>query len=187
MHLVANAHPREFGTRLALLSACQEASYETKESVMNRKALPRFALLIALIGIISGSSDAQTRRKVTLEAAVPFEFVVGNRAFPAGNYVFEMATGSPRVSEQSGVLVVRSHEHKLYASVATGVTVDTNAHVSPKLTFVRSGDRVFLSKVWRQGNLTGLSVPTAPGATEAEDWQESQVFTLDAMAMNGGI
>ena len=154
---------------------------------MNRKALPLFAWLIALIAMVSGSSDAQTRRTVTLEAAVPFEFVVGHRAFPAGSYVFEMATGSPRGSEQSGVLVVRSLERKLYASLATEVAADTNAHISPKLTFVRSGDRVYLSKVWRQGNLTGLSVPTAPGATEAEDWQESQVFTLDALAGSGGI
>jgi hypothetical protein len=154
---------------------------------MNRKALPVFGLLIILIGITAGTSHAQTRRKVTLEASVPFEFVVGNRAFPAGNYVFEMATGSPRTSEQSGVLVVCSHERTLYAAVATGVAADTSAHVAPKLTFVRKGDRVFLSKVWRQGNLAGLSIPAAPGASEAEDWQESQVLTLDASAVNGGI
>jgi len=154
---------------------------------MNRKARPVFALLVTLIGIAGATSHAQTRRKVTLEASVPFAFVVGNRAFPAGNYVFEMATGSPRTSEQSGVLVVRSHERKLYAAVATGVAADTNAHVAPKLMFVRNGDRVFLSKVWRQGNLAGLSIPTAPGGNETEDWQESQVFMLDATAVNGGI
>jgi hypothetical protein len=154
---------------------------------MNRKALPVFALLITLIGITTGTSHAQARRKVTLEASVPFEFVAGNRAFPAGNYTFEMATGSPRTSEQSGVLVVRSHERKLYAAVATGVAADTNTHVAPKLTFVRNGDRVFLSKVWRQGNLAGLSIPAAPGASETEDWQQSEVLTLDAIAVSGGI
>ena len=154
---------------------------------MNRKALPLFALLITLIGITAGSSSAQTRRKVSLEASVPFEFVVGNHAFPAGTYVFEMATGSPKTSEQAGVLVVRSHERKLYAAVATGVAADENAHVQPRLMFVHSGDRVFLSKVWRQGDTAGLSVHTAPGATEAKDWEESQVLTLDAMAVSGSI
>jgi hypothetical protein len=157
-----------------------------KESVMNRKALPLFALLIALIGITASSSEAQTRRKITLEASVPFEFVVGNRAFPAGHYVFEMATGSPKTSDQAGVLVVRGNERKHYAAVATGVTADANAHVKPKLMFVRSGDRMFLSKVWRQGDLAGLSVHTAPGATETEDWQESEVLTLDAVAVSSG-
>ena len=152
---------------------------------MDRKALPLVALLIALIGITSGSANAQLRCKVTLEASVPFEFVVGHRAFPAGNYIFEMATGSPQTSDQTGVLVVRSRVRKLYAAVATGVTADANAHVRPKLMFVRNGDRVFLSEVWQPGNLAGLSVHTAPG--EAEDWQESKVLTLDAMTVSGGI
>jgi hypothetical protein len=154
---------------------------------MNRKALPLFALLIALIGITDSSADAQVRRKVTLEASVPFEFVVGNRAFPAGNYIFEMATGSPKTSDQSAVLIVRGHERKLYAAVATGVTTDANAHIEPKLMFVRSGGRVFLSKVWRQGNSAGLSLHTTAEATEAEDLQESEVFTLDAMPGSGAI
>jgi hypothetical protein len=156
---------------------------------MNRKALPLFALSIAFIGIIAGSAQAQTqtRRKVTLEATVPFEFVVANRTFPAGHYVFEMATGSPKSSDQSGVLVVRGNERKFYAAVATGVAADAKAHVSPRLTFVRGGDRVFLSQIWRQGDRAGLSVHTAPIAMEAEDWQESEVLTLDAMAVSGGI
>jgi hypothetical protein len=168
-----------FGTSIALLSAYQEH----KELVMNRKALPLFALLITLIGITAGA-NAQTRRKVTLEASVPFEFVVGNRVFPAGSYVFEMATGHPKTTDQAGVLVVHNRERKLYAAVATDVTTDANAHVTPKVIFTRSGDRVFLSKVWRQGNAAGLSLH-APAGTEGELSQESQVLTLDAVAMNG--
>ena len=158
---------------------------------MKRKALPLFALLITLlitlIGISVESASAQAKRKVTLQASVPFEFVVGNRVFPAGNYVFEMATGLPKAPDQSGVLVVRGPERRLYAAVATGVTADTNAHVEPKLMFVRSSGRVFLSKVWRQGNAAGLSLHTAAGATEAEGWQESEVVTLEAQAVSGGI
>ena len=152
---------------------------------MNKKALPSFAIVLTLVGIAIGSSDAQTRRKVTLEASVPFEFVVGNRAFPAGSYTFEMATGSPKASDQSGVLVVRSHDRGLYTAVATGVAADANAHVSHKLTFVRSGDRVFLSKVWRRGNLAGLSVPTEAGATESSE--QSEILSIDAVAVNGSI
>ena len=50
-------------------------------------------MLITLIGITTNSSEAQSRRKITLEASVPFKFVVANRALPAGHYVFELATG----------------------------------------------------------------------------------------------
>jgi hypothetical protein len=154
-----------------------------KESHMTRNALSLFALLITLLGIAAGTADAQTRRKVTLEASVPFEFVVGNQAFPAGNYIFEMATGSPKTTDEAGVLIVRSHERKLYAAVATDIAADTNAHVGPKLVFRRNGDRLFLSKVWRQGNVAGLSLH----APAAEDWQESQLLTLDAAYLDGKI
>ncbi|HET7892849.1 MAG TPA: hypothetical protein VFL34_15075 [Candidatus Sulfotelmatobacter sp.] len=149
---------------------------------MNRKALSLCASLLSLIAI--NSAGAQTARKVTLEASIPFEFVVGNRAFPAGHYVFELATGSPKGTDQSAVLIVRGHERRYFAAVATGVTTDENAHVQPKVMFVRSGDRMLLSKVWRQGDHAGLTLRTAPGVTEE---QESEVFTLDAQAVTGGV
>jgi hypothetical protein len=154
---------------------------------MNRKALPVVATLIVLIGIISSQAQAQPKRKVTLEASVPFEFVVGNRAYPAGRYTFEMATGTPKSTDRSGVLVVRSRERKLYTAVATTVTDDRNPHDGHKLIFVRNGDRVFLSKVWRQGNTSGLRVPTAPGsaeAIEAGEWQKPEVLTVEASLIN---
>jgi len=153
---------------------------------MKRKALPVVALLISLIGIAAAadSARAQARRKVTLEASVPFEFVVGNRSFPAGRYVFEMATGLPKATERSGVLVVRSREQSLYAAVATDVTADAGIRPAHKLEFVRNGDRVLLAKVWRQGNAAGLSLHTAPGATNSQEWEQSQLLTVDAMEVN---
>ena len=152
---------------------------------MNRKALPLVVLITMLIGLTLGA-NAQNRRKVTVEASVPFEFIVGNRAFPAGNYVFEMATGSPKATDQTGVLVVRSRERKLYAAVATDITSEGNAHVAPKLIFTRNGERAYLSKVWRQGNAAGLSLHT-PAITEAENGEESQVVTLETSVVNGGM
>jgi hypothetical protein len=152
---------------------------------MKRKALPLIAAFVTLIGITAGA-NAQTGRKVTLEASVPFDFVVANRAFPAGKYLFEMATGHPKTTDQAGVLVVRSRERKLYAAVATDVATDANAHVSPKLVFARTGDRVFLSKVWRQGNVAGLSLH-APAGIQHELSQESELVTLDAIAVNSGM
>ena len=101
---------------------------------------------------------------------------------PAGNYVFEMATGSPKSTDQAGVLVVHNYERKLYVAVATGVENDSNTHVLPRLVFLRNGDRVYLSKVWRQGEIAGLSVHTP--ATQ-EDLQESEVLMLSATTSGG--
>jgi hypothetical protein len=153
-----------------------------KEQKMKSKALPLLALLIAFIGIASGAAVAQPRHEVSVVAFVPFEFVVGNRAFPSGTYVFEMATGSPKASDQAGVLVVRNRERRLYAAVATGVAAD-GSNAAPKLAFKRDGERVYLSNVWCQGGATGLTVHVPQGATEIA---ESDVLTVDA-TLTGGI
>jgi hypothetical protein len=135
---------------------------------------------------ITNGAHAQTRRKVTLEASVPFQFIVGNRTLPAGRYVFEMATGSPKATDRAGVLIVRGHEQGLFAAVAADVTAEGNPHIEPKLVFMRNGGRTFLSRVWRQGNTAGLSVPVVP-TTEGRDSVESEVLTLKAKSINGGM
>ena len=149
----------------------------------NKRVLTLFAMLVMLVGTVA-VAQAQNRRKVTVEAAVPFEFMVGDRAFPAGTYVFEMATGSPKSTDESGVLVIRNRDRRLYTAVATDVAHDQNAHVSPKVVFARSGDRAYLANVWHQENAAGLRLHT-PSITE--DWQESELVTLDAYGVNGGI
>jgi len=145
---------------------------------MTSKTLPLFVSLITILTVASAAAQAQSRRRVTLQASVPYEFVLGNRTLPAGTYVFEMATGSPRSTDGAGVLIVHNYERRLYVAVATGVENDVNVHPSPKLVFVREGDRVYLSKVWRQGEIAGLSVHIPAG--DGDHIEESGVLTLDA-------
>jgi hypothetical protein len=149
---------------------------------MTRKALSLFAILITVIGI-TAAANAQPRHEITAVAYVPFEFVVGNRVFPSGTYVFEMATGSPKTSDQAGVLVVRNRERMLYAAVATGVSLDDDIHATPRLAFRRDGNRVYLSNVWCKGSTAGLSVYLPQSANEIV---EREALTLDA-TMTGGI
>ena len=130
--------------------------------------------------LVGGRTTSE--RLPRLAARYAYEFVVGNRTLPAGNYVFEMATGSPKSTDQAGVLVVHNYERKLYVAVATGVENDSNTHVLPRLVFLRNGDRVYLSKVWRQGEVAGLSVHTP---AKEEDLQESEVLMLSATTSGG--
>lgn len=149
---------------------------------MTSKALPLFAISMLLIAF-TAISHAQPRHEITAAAYVPFEFVVGNRVFPAGTYVFEMATGSPKITDEAGVLVVRNRERGLYEAVATGVTADSNIHAKPRLAFRRDGDRVYLANVWAQGSAAGLTVRLPRGVIEVV---EREPLTVDA-TMTGGI
>lgn len=145
---------------------------------MTSKTLSLCASLMTVITVASAAAQVQSRRKVTLEASVPYEFVLGNRTLPAGIYVFEMATGSPKSTDGAGVLIVHNYERRLYVAVVTGVENDANVHPLPELVFVRNGDRFYLSKVWQQGEIAGLSVHIPAG--DADHLEESDVVTLDA-------
>lgn len=149
---------------------------------MTRKALPIFAALITLIGFAL-VADAQPRHEVTAVAYVPFEFVVGNRVFPAGTYVFEMATGSPKTTDEAGVLVVRNRERGRYAAIAMGVSADSKIHAKAGLAFRRRGERVYLADVWCQGSGARLTVPLPQGVSEIV---EREPLTVDT-TMTGGI
>lgn len=154
---------------------------------MKSKVLPVIAMLNLLMAVLAAPASAQTKQKIVLEASVPFKFVVGNRTFPAGTYVFEMATGAPNRSDRAGVLVVHGKEQKMYTAVATDVISDATAHTGQKLEFVRDGGQTYLSTVYRHGNSAGLRVHTALEAGPAEDWEESRVTTVNATLTSGGF
>ena len=101
---------------------------------MTRKTLSPFAALITLIGLTL-VANAQPGHKVTATAYVPFDFVVGNRVFPAGTYAFDMATGSPKIADEAGVLVIRDRGRGVYAAIATGVTADSSITPGRDLLF----------------------------------------------------
>ena len=149
---------------------------------MTSKALRLFAISMTLIAF-TAISPAQPRHEPTAAAYVPFEFVIGNRVFPAGKYVFEIATGSPTITDEAGVLVIRSRERGLYAAIATGVATDSNVHTKPGLAFRRDGERMYLANVWCRGSETGLAVHLPQGVAEIV---EREPLTLDA-TMTGGI
>jgi len=145
---------------------------------MQRTSLAKFTVLIALIAV-TAAAESQSRDKVTVEASVPFEFAAGNRALPAGNYVFEMATGVPKLCDETGVLIIRNRERGLYVAIAAEVTANQHAPAAPQLVFVRDGERMLLSKVQRQDNAAGLHLRTTADTTEAEDWPASRILTLE--------
>lgn len=145
---------------------------------MKLKTLTTATTVLVLIGLSILPASAQSKQKIAIEAAVPFEFVVGNRAFPAGTYVFEMATGMPLATDRAGVLVVHSKETKVYAAILTDVTLESHANSGPEVQFVRDGDRVFLSKVYRHGNAIGFQLYSAPRVEQAEDSEPSRVTAV---------
>jgi hypothetical protein len=113
--------------------------------------------MAALAVVLAAPVSAQT---VTLKASVPFDFIVGGRTMPAGEYMF--STG-----RDLGVLQIRNASTDIAPSFIT-----TNMADGPLdgdgafLAFNRYGGDYFLAKIWDRAAATGCSIP--PSRTERE-------------------
>ena len=114
---------------------------------MKRQALMILTTLSFLVMLTATSVCAQT--STTLMANIPFEFVIGNRAFPAGEYTFRCRFTNV-IQIQS---LDRGESMFVLAGPAKGKRKTRN-----ELGFNRYGDKYFLSRLWTEGNEAGRAV-----------------------------
>jgi hypothetical protein len=87
---------------------------------------------------------------VRIRAEIPFDFNVGSKRLPKGEYVIESVG-------DSGTLTIR------HAEKGKAVTFNTIRHKptdgkKPKLVFNRYGEQYFLARVWDQSSETVLKL-----------------------------
>lgn len=122
----------------------------------------RIALYAALLVAVS-ASIAQTSRGDTV-VDIPFNFVAGGQALPAGHYIVHTVDdGALRISNGKAGAYLVTH-------AATRDSSDGS-----KLVFHRFGSTYFLSSVWAQGRETGQEV----GRSRAEREMESRSAEME--------
>ena len=87
------------------------------------------------------------RSKIT---NIPFDFIVGEKTLPAGEYTFE-----PNRRDSDNVWLIQSRKGNASVLVAT---ISVRANQSPdetQLVFRKYGDQYFLSQIWTPGGNTG--------------------------------
>jgi hypothetical protein len=124
---------------------------------MNKKVwMFVFAALFLAVGTASLSADSF----YPVRANIPFGFMVGSEAFPAGVYTVA------RVGNDAGALVLRSSDERKSAAFLTIGTSSVQAREKASLVFNRYGDQYFLREVWTAGDLTGRQL--LPSRAERE-------------------
>jgi hypothetical protein len=126
-----------------------------------------YAILViaALLATVLTSAQAQSDRLIT--ASVPFNFVIRDRALPAGEYVLALVQlgGSEAIKIQSA-------DGHITGFVPTRFAKAIASQAEPKLVFNRYGDQYFLSQVWGLGDsMQQVAKPRAEdrlAKTEAE-------------------
>jgi hypothetical protein len=107
-----------------------------------------FALTVLLLATAS-----QAQQTIT-QARVPFDFVVGNHTYPAGEYtVKSMNVGSP-------VMQINNTRDNTVKKFQLSIPCEklTRSEDS-KLVFLRMGDSYFLYQVWVAGQVSGREFP----------------------------
>jgi len=110
------------------------------------KGLAMFVFTLALAAASSAVVNGQSNAR--LVAQVPFEFMVGDQTFAAGEY---------RVGaiDQSGETIAITNGQSEGAIRGTNPKQRSGGDKSAKLVFHRYGSSYFLTQVWRAGEATG--------------------------------
>jgi hypothetical protein len=122
-----------------------------KEIIMKKQIIKGFTMLMLIIALAFVtavvSANGQSQRAT---ANIPFEFIVGDKSLPAGNY----ALGA--LNSSSDVLKVSSADAK-EAAMRLTMPLDGKSK-SAKLVFHRYGERNFLAEIWTGPDGDGRSV-----------------------------
>jgi hypothetical protein len=110
----------------------------------------RFALCALTLLLMASGVFAQTQVK----ANVPFDFVVGERYYSAGQY-------SLKTINDAGVMRITNTDLEMNVNVGSNSCAMISPSEKTVLEFRRMGDMYFLHRVWVAGNLTGREFPTS--------------------------
>lgn len=108
----------------------------------------RSALVALAVLFLATAAHAQTSR---VKATVPFNFVAGDRAYPAGDYLF--ANNGP-------ILKVSSTENASSSEMLQSLACEKSAPSEKTVVvFQRMGGEYFLQQIWIAGDTRGRELP----------------------------
>ena len=102
------------------------------------------SILAALFALFMATAAHAQQR--TLSATVPFNFIVGDRAYPAGDYLFR---------NSDSVLKITNTEQAKTEVTLSNACESVTPSADTKLVFDRMGGYYFLRQIWVAGSFTG--------------------------------
>jgi hypothetical protein len=117
---------------------------------MKRQAYTMIAMIV-LVGSMAVAAQAQTSGRTQFVASIPFEFSVGNKTLPAGEYMVLQVNPA----SDHAVLQIRSRDGRASAMVQMD-SVAGKAQESAKLIFNRYDNKYFFAQAWVDGENSGL-------------------------------
>ena len=135
--------------------------------------------LVSMFSLCATVATANAQLSTPIRAKIPFDFTVGNKKLPAGEYTFSRLSGS----SDNKVISVSSMDASAHVFQSTFA-----AHVlTPKdkstLVFHKYGDQYFLEQIWSGGEQAGSQVPES----RSERTIERQLAQTQQSNMSGKV
>ncbi len=109
---------------------------------------------LLMLSLMAMFTTASAFGQQILKADIPFEFRVGSKVMPAGQYDINLAYGNI-----PGTLSLGCYECRAMTVAKTVNTGTGQAPTEAKLVFSQYGDTYFLSAVWSPGRREGSALP----------------------------
>lgn len=120
-------------------------------------------VVFLLAGVATVSVRAQALIEGTIEADVPFEFVVNNTLLPAGKYTLRRLDQT----EPQSLEIRSATGHKVVLFEAENAQTPEIPR-DPHLVFNKVGDQYFLSQIWANDTNLGYEIPKGKAEAELE-------------------
>jgi hypothetical protein len=113
-----------------------------------KKTLYTMIALLVLIGGMAVAAQAQTGSRTQLIARIPFDFNVGNKSMPAGEYTVRQVNPS----SDRAVLQLSNHNGEATVMIQMNPVIARGKQETASLTFNRYGNQYFFAQAWMPGN-----------------------------------
>jgi hypothetical protein len=126
------------------------------------------------LGFLLAVSAAQGQEP-RVKANIPFDFVVGDRVMPAGEYLVS------QTDMASSAIAIFSEQTRETSFVVTSASALSGPSASTKLVFHVLGGRYFLSQIWTRGYSQGRQLRMSKSEIQlAKNGAKSEQLALAA-------
>ena len=130
-----------------------------------RSALVAFAVLF-----VATAAHAQSTK---VAATVPFNFVAGDRTYPAGDYLFSNSGSVLRIANEANISIDEMTQSQACATL--------NPSDKTKVVFRHMGGNYFLQQICVAGNNRGRELPRSKSETQlAQNHEKSESIIVAA-------
>jgi hypothetical protein len=124
---------------------------------MEGKVIKRLTMLslVSMFTLCAAVASANAQLSIPIRAKIPFDFNVGDKKLPAGEYTFSRLSGF----SDNRTMSVSSADARTHLFQSTFETSLLTAKNKSTLIFHRYGDQYFLEQIFSGGEQEGTQVP----------------------------